>query len=173
MNSVSNLQKHKFSGLTHQDKIKIKELGRPIPQINIEIEGSKESGIEDPGVFRGLINFSADLDNVFREHLQTATIFKGTSKDIQNELLQCMLDVCREKIVSEINQANYLAVMAYETSDVSSKFQMAVVLRYMKGGTPVEKFWGFILPAKHDAASQLKKQTARGLCDGTLDLMKL
>ncbi|XP_023312864.1 zinc finger MYM-type protein 1-like, partial [Anoplophora glabripennis] len=43
--------------------------------------------------------------------------------------------------------------MADETTDVSSKFQMVVVLRYVHEGSPVERFWGFINPEKHDAES--------------------
>jgi len=43
------------------------------------------------GIYRGLISFSAELDNALKVHLEKATIFKGTSKTIQNELLKCML----------------------------------------------------------------------------------
>src|SRR5215469_15348082 len=58
----------------------------------------------NPGVFRGLINFSAELDNSLRSrsHLEKATVFKGTSKMIQNELLQIMLEKCHKEIVKEI-----------------------------------------------------------------------
>ncbi|KAJ8375276.1 hypothetical protein SKAU_G00058560 [Synaphobranchus kaupii] len=41
----------------------------------------------NPGIFRGLVNFVASLDGVLREHLENATVFKGTSKTVQNELL--------------------------------------------------------------------------------------
>ena len=52
----------------------------------------------NPGVFKGLVNFSSELDQVLKDHLQTATVFKGTSKTIQNELLQCMFEVLQEHI---------------------------------------------------------------------------
>lgn len=105
------------------------------------------------GVFRGLVNFSADLDNALRNHLDQATIFKGTFRDIQNDLLQCMLEVCREKITMEISDSKYLAFIAEETTDVASKFQMVIVLRYVNCGSPVERFWGFINPEQHDSMS--------------------
>lgn len=41
----------------------------------------------NPGIFRGLVDFVASLDNVLEEHLKTANVFKGTSKTVQNELL--------------------------------------------------------------------------------------
>ncbi|GBO00778.1 hypothetical protein AVEN_181670-1 [Araneus ventricosus] len=49
------------------------------------------------GNFRGLINFSAELDSSLKDHLTSATVFKGTSKEIQNDLLDCMLTVCHRK----------------------------------------------------------------------------
>ena len=63
-----------------------------------------------------------------KDHLDKATVFKGTSKTIQNELLQCMLEVCQEEISKEINESKFVAVIADETSDVSSKTQLAVIL---------------------------------------------
>lgn len=37
------------------------------------------------GIFRKLIDFSAELDLTLREHLNNATVFIGTSKTIRNE----------------------------------------------------------------------------------------
>ena len=42
---------------------------------------------------RGLVDLVVSLDGVLEEHLKTATVFKGTSKTVQNELLDCMLSV--------------------------------------------------------------------------------
>lgn len=38
---------------------------------------------KNPGIFRGLINFTSTLDSILKEHFNTAKIFKGTSKEIQ------------------------------------------------------------------------------------------
>jgi len=44
--------------------------------------------------------------------------------------------------------------MADETTDVSSQFQLSIIFRYLlSDGTPVERFWGFFNPTKHDAKS--------------------
>ena len=42
-----------------------------------------------------------------------------------------MLEVCHERISDEIKQANILAVIADETSDVSNLYQVAVIYRYI------------------------------------------
>lgn len=78
-----------------------------------------------------------------KEHLDSATVFKGTSKTVQNEILDCMLEVCRDYISEEIKKANYLAVMADETTDVTTLQQMVIIYRYEVGGHPVERFWVF------------------------------
>ncbi|KAH0817974.1 hypothetical protein GEV33_004817 [Tenebrio molitor] len=101
-----------------------------------------------------LINLTAELDEALKDHIEKATVFKGTSKTIQNELLDCMLDVLQDTIKKEILEADFVSAMADETSDVSSIFQMAVVFRYvLPDGTPVERFWAFLNPGGHDAVS--------------------
>ena len=105
----------------------------------------------NPGIYRGLVNFSAELDAALKGHLERATVFKGTSKTIQNELLQSMLEVCQEEISKQIKETDFLAVIADETSDISNKFQIAIVYRYVVKGKPVERFWSFISPPQHDA----------------------
>lgn len=111
----------------------------------------------NPGIFKGLVNFSAELDSSLKEHLSTATVFKGTSKEIQNELLDCMLFVCQENIIEEIKTAQYVSLIADETSDISSVFQLVIVFRYvLANGQPVERFWKFDNPEGHDAKSIAK-----------------
>lgn len=101
----------------------------------------------NPGVFLGLINFAKELDSELKKHLENCTVFKGTSKTIQNELLQCMLDVCRSEILREIAEVDYLALLGDEATDVSNCVQFVMVLRYvLKCGSAAERFWGFFNP---------------------------
>ena len=81
------------------------------------------------GVFRGLIDFIAELDTSLKVHLERATVFKDTSKTIQNEILQIMMDVSQEEIEKEIKETDFLSVILDETSDVSNQFQMVIVLK--------------------------------------------
>ena len=86
----------------------------------------------NPGVFRGLLDLTSNLDSSFKSHFEIATLFKGTSKTIQNEILELILENCRKQIKSERSKSNYLAVMCDETTDVSDKSQMVIVFRYKK-----------------------------------------
>lgn len=106
----------------------------------------------NPGIFKGLVNFSAELDFALRDHLQQATVFKGTSKEIQNDLLECMLSVCQAHIKEEISTSSFVSIISDETTDISNIFQMVIVYRYtLANGTPVERFWSFIKPNEHHA----------------------
>ncbi|KAG8291298.1 hypothetical protein J6590_108825 [Homalodisca vitripennis] len=108
----------------------------------------------NPGIFRGLVNFSAEFDASLKEHLDNATVFKGTSKSIQNELLDCMLAVCQDNIKQEIKTTRFLSLIADETTDISSTFQLVIVFRYvLPDGQPVERFWQFVQPTGHEADS--------------------
>lgn len=108
----------------------------------------------NPGIFKGLINFTSTLDEILKEHLKTATVFQGRSKDIQNDLLECMLEVCHDKIREEISAADFVSIIADETTDISTQFQLSTIIRYvLKNGKPVERFWSFVNPVGHDAVS--------------------
>jgi len=111
----------------------------------------KEDSV-NPGIFRGLIDYTSELDSLLKDHLSKATVFRGTSKEIQNDLLQCMLEVCQDEIKAEIKEADFISVIADETSDVSSQYQLVIVFRYLlSSGKPVERFWTFKNPSGHDA----------------------
>lgn len=118
----------------------------------LALRGHKESeDSENRGIFRELINFSAQLDNELKEHLNKSSAFTGTSKTIQNDLLECMLKVYHDEVTKEINNADYTAVIADDTTDVSCQFQLVMLMRYIIGGRPVERFWKFLNPQGHDA----------------------
>ncbi|CAH1117438.1 unnamed protein product [Phaedon cochleariae] len=102
----------------------------------------------------GLINFSAELDATLSEHLKNSSIiYKATCKEIQNDLLQCMLEICHEQIMKEIKNSSFLAIMADEMMDVAAKSHMVVVFRYVHDGEPVERFWNYLNPVRCDAES--------------------
>jgi hypothetical protein len=111
----------------------------------------EDSDSANPRVFRVLLEFAGKLDENLKSHFETATVFKQNSKTNQNELLDCILEVCRAKIAAEIGRANFLAVISDETTDVSEKTQEIVVLRYENGGTVHERFWGVYNLSSQDA----------------------
>ena len=113
-------------------------------QFELALRGRDESeGSQNPGIFRGLVDLMAELDNKLAHHLENATVFKGTSKTVQNELLDCMYEVYRDKIKAEINNAKFVSVQADETTDSACKCQLVIILRYLVNGEVKERFLGF------------------------------
>ncbi|CAH2019703.1 unnamed protein product [Acanthoscelides obtectus] len=107
---------------------------------------------------RGFINFTAELDIALKDHFEKSTVFKGISKIMQNELLDFMLQVAQENIRKEILEAEFVAVMADEITDVANCYQMTTVFRYIiPDGRQVERVWNFVTPPPpppdHDAVS--------------------
>jgi hypothetical protein len=96
----------------------------------LPLRGHDESSDSaNPGVFRGLLEFAGKLDENLKTHFETATVFKGNFKKIQNKLLDCILEVFRAEIAAEISREKFLAVMSDDTTDVSVKTQEVVVFR--------------------------------------------
>jgi hypothetical protein len=109
---------------------------------------------EDPGIYRGLINFAAELDSVLATHLNEAKVFKGTSKMIQNELLDAIFAVYRTELIKEIKAASFIALEADETTDTSNHQQMVVIIRYVSNNDHMqicERFWSFTRPVGYTA----------------------
>lgn len=85
--------------------------------------------LENPDVFTGLVDFVASLDAALQENLQTSTVFKGTSKIVQNELLD-FLSVLKECITEEIKSADFVSIQADETMDTST-CQLVLLIHYI------------------------------------------
>nr|CAI5824511.1 unnamed protein product [Callosobruchus analis] len=43
---------------------------------------------DNPGIYIGLVNFTAEIDALLAIHMKGSQVFKGISKTIQNELLE-------------------------------------------------------------------------------------
>ncbi|KRT79045.1 hypothetical protein AMK59_8166, partial [Oryctes borbonicus] len=101
---------------------------------------------KNPGVFLGLVDFVAELDPIFKQYLERATVFEGTSKSVQNDLLDSMLAVAQGRIKEEIHSADYVAVQVDEMIDSSSKMRMIFIIRYVLSGVVYERFLKFVDP---------------------------
>ncbi|XP_063917578.1 zinc finger MYM-type protein 1-like [Zophobas morio] len=86
----------------------------------------------NPGIFRGLVNLMAELDTTLKSHIEKTNnrVFIGLSKTIQNELLDSIYAVCINLIKDEILEADYISILADETTDVASQSQLVFVVRY-------------------------------------------
>lgn len=101
------------------------------------------------GNFRGLLRhlalyYDEDLNRHFKNAPANATY---TSWNIQNQLISICGDIVTRQLVSTINSAKCFAVMADETTDISTCEQLTVCVRHvqMQSGQYIvrEDFLGF------------------------------
>ncbi|XP_022182214.1 zinc finger MYM-type protein 1-like [Myzus persicae] len=97
------------------------------------------------GNYMELLISSQEFDPLLQEHLNTSTIFRGTSVSTQNDLLNSVADVIKHEIFNAIQNTQYVAIMLDETTDISNKSQLSTVLRYFSQNENkiVERFLGF------------------------------
>uniref|UniRef100_H3BCV3 HAT C-terminal dimerisation domain-containing protein n=1 Tax=Latimeria chalumnae TaxID=7897 RepID=H3BCV3_LATCH len=111
----------------------------------------------NPGVVRGLGDLVSSLDTAKEKHVKTAAVFKGTSKTIQNELLDCMLDVTRDFIIQQLRNTECVAIQADDTTDVLTECQSVLLYQYIDGNSKiVERFYGLTQLKDLSLLDQLK-----------------
>ncbi|CAC5397877.1 unnamed protein product [Mytilus coruscus] len=126
-------------------------------QQNIPLRGhnwNKEKKIED-GNFSRFLQWKADDVPILKSHLENAPYnAQYTSPDIQNELISfCGLQI-KNTILKKVQEAKWFSIMADESTDVGTKEQMALCIRYVdRTATVFEDFIGFIEMEKVNAES--------------------
>ena len=87
-------------------------------------DGEQTSG--QVGIFQCLI-----ILEIFKEHLRTSSRnAKYTSAPIQNEIIDACGEVITQKLAMRIKESGFFSVIADETTDISNKQQLALVIRY-------------------------------------------
>lgn len=104
------------------------------------------------GNYLELLNLLSREEQLLQEHLSSTSSFKGTSPDIQNDLISCITEVVNMEIMYELNKAKFVSIQADETTDVSCKSHMSVILRYVIESNIEERFIGFFDVSKDKTA---------------------
>jgi len=88
---------------------------------------------KNDGTFRSLLRFRVDAgDTVLEDHfINDNNRLQYTSPSIQNEFVDICSKIIKKKIVDNINNSKYFAVLADETTDISNVEQMSLCLRYI------------------------------------------
>lgn len=119
---------------------------------NIPLRGHRDDGpiVEAPvanqGNFKAMLQFRVDAgDKVLEEHLKKSSS-RATyiSKTTQNILIECCGDEIRGEILNRIHEAKYWSIMFDETTDLSHKEQMTLIVRYLWKESVKEDFISFI-----------------------------
>ncbi|XP_074521359.1 zinc finger MYM-type protein 1-like [Halichoeres trimaculatus] len=125
-------------------------------------ESTSSSG--NRGNFMELVQTFAEFDTTMAEHLSSATAFTGTSKTIQNDIIKSTAHVIQEEIDKEINAAPFIAIEVDDTTDISCRCQLTVIVRYVnESGIICERFLGF-----HDISLERDAETIAAVVTKTI-----
>lgn len=83
------------------------------------------------GNYKDFSAFLASKDPNFEDFI-SGSVFSGTSATIQNDLIACVGDMMVRKIQQEVDEAEFVAVLLDETTDLARMSQLSCALRYVK-----------------------------------------
>eukprot|EP00116_Pleurobrachia_bachei_P002834 sb/3463096/ len=111
------------------------------------------------GLFRATFNL-LEAERPLKDKIKvTGSMgFKGTSAEIQNELIKIYAEAVMEEIKAEVTDAPFFSILADETTDLTGKNQLSLVLRYVSGSEVRESFIGFYNVSGEGGAVKLSER---------------
>ena len=131
----------------------------------IPFRGHDESeNSSNRGNYIELAYFLDEFDEKMQTHLESATVFKGLSPDIQNDLIDSVGSVIVAQIKTELQKCMYVSVLLDKTSDVSCYSQLSTVIRYVNSnGAVCEGFIRFSDGSKDRSAAAISDLVVKEL----------
>lgn len=84
------------------------------------------------GNFRAILKYRAKGDDILRSILEgPGKRNKYTSPTIQNDIIESCNTILLRKIAKKVNESKCFSVLADETTDISTKEQLAICVRYV------------------------------------------
>lgn len=108
-------------------------------------EHDKSSAFHKRGNFIELLDYTRQYDPILDIYLKEPTTVLGTSSSIiQNDIIDSIGSLITDKLKEELDQADFVALILDETSDMINKSQLSTVLRYIdQNGDVQERFLHF------------------------------
>lgn len=108
---------------------------------------------QEYGNFARFLRWKAEDVPALKDHLDNGSYnAKYTSPDIQNELINLAGLHIKELIIQHVKKSKWFSNMAYESTDVATKEQMALCVGHVdEKATVFEDFIGFLEMGKVDA----------------------
>lgn len=111
---------------------------------------------QNKGNYREVFAVLSKYDNLVKNLPAQSNVFTGLSKTIQNDLVEAISQEIRLKICDEVSQTHFFAWQIDETTDISCKSQLSLIVRYVQDGKVVERFMGFFDVSAGRCATDLK-----------------
>lgn len=119
------------------------------------------------GNFKELLHLliSTSPSEIQNQYEKIKNIFKGDSKSIQNEVIDCISDYLNEAVKNEMIDAIFFSLQVDDTTDLTQTSQCSVIVRFVNTeGILVERFLGF-----HDVSADRTSESLYNMIDKILD----
>lgn len=126
---------------------------------NIAQRAHDETHSENKGNFLSIMELVGKHDKLVERKMTGQRNATYLGHGTQNEILDCLAEMVRKSIISEVAQSEAFSIMVDETKDISKKEQMSFVVRYYYNGSILESFLAFEAAERLDAASLSQKIT--------------
>lgn len=101
-------------------------------------------GSANRGNFVELVHAFSEFDATLAEHLDSSPVFSGMSSTVQDDITESIAHVIQNETDKEIHTSPFIAVQVDDTSDISNRCHLSVVIRYVdEKGNVCERFLGF------------------------------
>ena len=156
--SVAQMVSEAYVRQVAENRLYIKCLGEVLLLTAIqdiaERRHCEEKGSHNRGNFLETLHLLARYNPVIASKL---TDLPGNAKyyspQLQNEMIETLADMVRQKIIKEVKTSGEFAIMVDETKDICKSEQMSLVVRYFYKGEIKESFLQFESAQNLDAAS--------------------
>ena len=124
---------------------------------NIAQRSHKESEGENKGNFLSIMELMAKHNPMVKKKMTGQRNATYLGHETQNEILDCLAEMVRTSIITEVAQSEAFSILVDETKDMSKKEQMSFVIRYYYNGLVCESFLAFEAAQRLDAAALSQK----------------
>uniref|UniRef100_A0A671M6X3 DUF4371 domain-containing protein n=1 Tax=Sinocyclocheilus anshuiensis TaxID=1608454 RepID=A0A671M6X3_9TELE len=154
-------ENHKHQKIVEQNRTYIKTVAEVLlftAMQNISQRGHLETdAYTNKGNFLGIMDLIAKHSPLIDKKLKAVGNAKYTSNTIQDEILECLSDMVREGIISEVKENIIFSIIVDETTYLKKKEQLSLVLRYYYNGAVHESFLDFKQATALDAEGLAQK----------------
>ena len=139
----------------------------------LAFRGHDESeGSHNRGNYIEMLKFLSEFDKPLSEHLESASIFKGFSSSIQNDLITSIRDVLSSEILNEIRQSPFASILVDEATDTSNSSQLSICLRVSVEGKGVfERIVKLVNVSERKNAEALSEHILEAIRDANVQVL--
>ncbi|XP_046906195.1 zinc finger MYM-type protein 1-like [Hypomesus transpacificus] len=158
--SLSASLNAEYNKLVRENREYIKTVGETLlltATQNIGQRAHNETEGQNKGNFLSIMELLAKHDQTVKRKMTCQRNATYLGHNTQNEMIDCLAEMVRSSIITEVKQSEVFSIMVDETKDISKKEQMSFLVRYYYNGSICESCLTFEAAERLNAAALSQK----------------